>query len=293
MPRPRPLTNINSSAIPDGNHPFSAHQQLTPRTPHSGSRTSRLEQGFSKIPLAEADDVDYDDQSTLQSAPLLASSSTARFSVRSTRERERESPSTKNHGKGTFMHPTQFLSKFFDRLPLAFGIFMAGVLLILIVLSLTRPEALHRYIGAKAPVPISAADSAPTNAPASTPSVVTNHPPHAQGDIHVLSYENYTKFPLTGLEYRHECAEIFNGYMKHGDYWDVGKMATDVPHVEDESVCTSTIVYMLDGTVGLTADLALVAQAAALAREVWLLTLTPYVPIADLLTPEKSDIFDR
>lgn len=267
MPPARPLTNINSSAIPQRGHPFSA-QQLTPRTPHSGSRTSRLEQGFSKIPLSESNDGDYDDHGTLQSAPLLASSSTARFSVRSARERE--SAAAKSFGKRTFVYPTEFVSKALDRLPLAFGIFMGGVLLILIVLSLTRPEALHKYIGAKAPatssttVPSTTADSA-----SATASILLEHSVHTQIDAHILSYENYTKFPLTGLEYRQECAKIFNGYMAHGDYWDKSMMApSDVLHADDKAVCSSTIVYMLDGTAGLTADLALMAQAAALAREV-------------------------
>ena len=266
MPRARPLTNINSSAIPQAGHPFSA-QQLTPRTPHSGSRTSRLEQGFSKIPLAESD-ADYDDHGTLQSAPLLASSSTARFSVRSARERE--STVARSFGKRTFVYPTQLVSKALDRLPLAFGIFMGGVLLILIVLSLTRPEALHKYIGAKAPVPSSASVLSTTADSASaTASVLPEQSTHAQADDHSLSYENYTRFPLTGLEYRQECANIFNGYMAHGDYWDKNMMApSDVHHADDKAVCSSTIVYMLDGTAGLTADLALMAQAAALAREV-------------------------
>lgn len=49
----------------------------------------------------------------------------------------------------------------------------------------------------------------------------------------------------------------------------------DVLH-DDENVkgtgkvCSSTITYMLGGTVGLSADLALIAQAAALAHEVLL-----------------------
>jgi hypothetical protein len=50
----------------------------------------------------------------------------------------------------------------------------------------------------------------------------------------------------------------------------------DVAHHDDNkvaqgqrmAVCTSTITYMLDGEVGLLADLALMAQTAALAREV-------------------------
>jgi hypothetical protein len=45
----------------------------------------------------------------------------------------------------------------------------------------------------------------------------------------------------------------------------------DVPHEHvpgENGVCSSTITYVLDGNVGLFFDLALVAQAAALAREV-------------------------
>jgi hypothetical protein len=263
MPRPRPLTNI-ASAVPHANS-FGSDQQLTPRTPHSGSRTSRLEQGFSKIPLAEdANDRDYDEHDTLQSAPLLASSSTARFSVRTLRS-ERDPPSAKSDGRRTFLHPTQFLSRAVAQLPLAFGVFMAGVLLILIVLSLTRPEALHRYIGAKAPPTSATAPAASTP----TTAISSNHAGHTQANVHVLSYENYTKFPLQGHEYRAECAKLFSGYMTHGDYWDNDPMGSfDVPHGDDTAVCSSTITYMLDGTVGLTADLAIMAQAAALAREV-------------------------
>ncbi|KAF9486409.1 hypothetical protein BDN70DRAFT_869942 [Pholiota conissans] len=263
MPRPRPLTNV-ATAVPHG-HPFGTDQQLTPRTPHSGSRTSRLEQGFSKLPLAEdANDLDYDEHDALQSAPLLASSSTARFSVHTVRSDRRDPPSAKSDGRGTFLHPTQFLSRALAQLPLAFGIFMAGVLLILIVLSLTRPEALHKYIGAKAPPTSSIAP--PTSIP--TSSISSSHAGHSQSNIHVLSYENYTKFPLSGHEYRAECAKLHGGYMTHGDYWDADPMGSfDVPHREDESICRSSITYMLDGTVGLSADLAIMAQAAALARE--------------------------
>ncbi|RXW22678.1 hypothetical protein EST38_g3189 [Candolleomyces aberdarensis] len=43
----------------------------------------------------------------------------------------------------------------------------------------------------------------------------------------------------------------------------------DVDHFDgpNDNICNSTITYMLDGNVGLAADLALMAQAAALARE--------------------------
>lgn len=64
-----------------------------------------------------------------------------------------------------------------------------------------------------------------------------------------------------------------------GTYWhtpDSGSV--DVEHVDDKQTdrtgvdgvvktCSSTITYMLDGMVGLAADLALLAQVAGLARE--------------------------
>ncbi|KIM47673.1 hypothetical protein M413DRAFT_22300 [Hebeloma cylindrosporum] len=195
MPRPRPLTNV-ATAVPD------TSEQLTPRTPHNfnnGSRTSRAEQGFAKLQLSEDNDEEYDEQDTLQSAPLLASSSTARFSIRSSRRRQ--SPATKNAVQRNVMmlHPTQILSVAISRLPLAFGIFMGGVLLILIVLSFTRPDDLHRYIGAKAP------------STSSTQSTTSPSPPESKSNL--LSYENYTTFPLHTNEYLIECAKQHQGYM--------------------------------------------------------------------------------
>ncbi|XP_006454286.1 hypothetical protein AGABI2DRAFT_197199 [Agaricus bisporus var. bisporus H97] len=68
--------------------------------------------------------------------------------------------------------------------------------------------------------------------------------------------------------------------MAHGDYWDKPSMdmasynATEdkedsIAENEDgeAAICSKTITYLLDGEVGLLADLALIAQAAALARE--------------------------
>ena len=51
---------------------------------------------------------------------------------------------------------------------------------------------------------------------------------------------------------------------------------SDVEHKEAKDVCTSTITYMMDGDVGLFADLALLAQAAALARDVSILVFLVY-----------------
>jgi len=136
------------------------------------------------------------------------------------------------------------------------GVFIGVVLLFLLVVSLTRPQVLHRYIG--------------TNTTLSSDSGVhsASHAGHKADGL--LSYENYTRFPLQPYAYLRECAKLHNGYMQHGDYWDISHIGgLDVQHTDDSSICSKTITYMLDGTVGLTADLAIMAQAAALAREVW------------------------
>jgi hypothetical protein len=63
---------------------------------------------------------------------------------------------------------------------------------------------------------------------------------------------------------------MHGGFVHHGDYWDIDHAMVPDMHTQDNEsiVCSKTITYLLDGTVGLAADLALIAQAAALAREV-------------------------
>lgn len=258
MPRPRPLTNV----APSHHDP---DQQLTPRTPHSGSRTSRAEQGFAKLQIVEeANDAEDDGGDTYQSAPLLASSSSARFSRRNTQQ---PPASTKFNGRKILDRSAVILSTTISRIPLVAGILTAGILLLLTVLSFTRREALHKYVGAKAPNITSGSKAKPTTSPSS-------HLPQEHG-VHLLSYENYTTFPLYPFQYLAECKKLNTGYMRHGDYWDISLTGViDTAHHDPSAtggkarVCSSSITYMLDGTVGLTADLALMAQAAALAREV-------------------------
>jgi hypothetical protein len=264
MPRPRPsLTNV----APASGH-YNPDQQLTPRTPHSGSRTSRAEQGFAKLQIVEeANDAEDDGGDTFQSAPLLASSSSARFSRRNTQQ---PPTSTKLNGQKILHRSAVILSTAISRLPLVAGILTAGILLLLTILSFTRREALHKYVGAKAPnitVSASGSKTGPTTSPSS--------PPQQEHGVHLLSYENYTTFPLFPLQYLAECNKLNSGYMRHGDYWDTSLTGViDTAHHDPSAtggnarVCSSSITYMLDGTVGLTADLALIAQAAALAREV-------------------------
>jgi len=92
----------------------------------------------------------------------------------------------------------------------------------------------------------------------------------------LISYENYTKFPLTAKQYRAECRKIHEGGMRHMAYWT--DMMMDVLHPpfapgSDEGVCTRSVTYMLGSEVGLMGDLALLAQVAALADSVssWML----------------------
>lgn len=268
MPRPRPLKPISTA--------LQQHDsELTPRTPQSGSRTSRAEQGFAKLQLIEAEQDEADlnlttQHDSLQSAPLLASSSTARFTGRA---RSTKFPPSKE-GRGD---PAYILSLIFSRVPLAIGVLLAAILLILIVLSLTRPEELHRYVGARPPSWQASAGASTTISASEqkeTPEVASSV--HDAGhNFNIISYENYTSFPLQPTEYRRECGKLNSGFMVHGDYWDtigpMGKM--DVLHHDEsdsagQKTCSSTITYMLDGMVGLAADLALMAQVAALAREV-------------------------
>lgn len=276
MSRLRPLVNL-SSAVP------LEHHQLTPRTPRtaSGSRTSRLEQGFAKIQLSDVNEADFDDddRGALQTAPLLASSSTEQFALHI--PRSRSSPNnTKDGKKKKSLNTSEMLS----RLPLVLGVFIAGVLLILVVLSLTQPEVLHKFIGMKPPEPIPPSNLIPSSGMSSTA--------HKAENLHLISYDNYTTFPLQSIDYLRECAKIHQGYMKHADYWDISSMgAMDVHHTDDPAICSKTITYMLDGTVGLTADLALMAQAAALAREVCEILALLYIEITVATSKSKTGHF--
>ena len=271
MPRPRPLTLASAVRTPQD-------AQLTPRTPHSnienGSRTSRLEQGFSQVQISGDDDGDFESlHGTLQSAPLLASSTSAQFPMH-----ERPSGRAKGHkttrgGKSKFV---QVATLVVERLPLAIGILLSGVLLILILLSFTRPEELHRYIGAKAP-PSTKATSAVKASAAHESAHKTSF----------ISYANYTTFPLHPSQYVDECLKLDGGSTSHNTYWGTGGASAnlDVQHHNEPGTCSSTITYMLDGHAGLTADLALLAQVAALARAVSVQalattsTLTPHSDI--------------
>jgi hypothetical protein len=137
----------------------------------------------------------------------------------------------------------------------------------LLVVSYKYPERLQKYVGVKQvePEPYSGTEEAVTSPRPLPPPELPAHP----------------------SEYVAQCRKLNNGFMSHGDYW--GEPSPDMKmgsilDVEDDddtvddkymlpeggrtAVCSKTITYLLDGEVGLLADLALIAQVAALAREV-------------------------
>lgn len=271
MPRPTPLSN------PSNPYPR-FDTQLTPRTPHS--RAGRAEEAYSALELEQiefdADDDDYNSVVQQQNAPLLSSSASDSFpqqpGYRSRGDDYDERTPRKDKGVGLTAE------KIISRLPLALYSSVAAVLLVLVFFSLREPEALKKYVGATG----DASDLEPIATPAvdiqPIPTPAADEGPH----ITLISYENYTSFPLDPLEYRAECIKLNTGLMAPHPYWK-SKPLRDVLHHDEQPgytpppgeppVCTRTITYQLDGWAGLMVDLALIAQAAALAREVSVLLL--------------------
>ncbi|KAG6888238.1 hypothetical protein C0992_009230 [Termitomyces sp. T32_za158] len=268
MRRPRSLTNLTSARSDSLDD-----QILTPRTPRS--RSGRAEEvAYTEFEVQEfGGDANWRRQGRHHIAPLLSSSASDSLLAEQTtqgyqnrgydydssgtgRRKERE-----ERGK---LQMRTLLSNF----PLPFGILFAGFLLFLLYMSYYRPENLQHYFG------IATENS--TVSPITSTTLHNASTSNTDPD-QIISYANYTTFPLKPEEYLIECAKLHKGYMSHGDYWQAHKMGVfDTSHpdrVGSEEVCASTITYMLDGKVGLLADLALLAQVAALAREVTLFFL--------------------
>ncbi|KAJ7109853.1 hypothetical protein C8R44DRAFT_264980 [Mycena epipterygia] len=278
MPRPTPLSNASNS------YPR-FDTQLTPRTPHS--RAGRAEEAYSALELEQvdfdADDDDYNSVVQQQNAPLLSSSASDSFpqqpGYRSRGDDYDERTPRKDKGVGLTAE------KIISRLPLALYSSVAAVLLVLVFFSLREPETLKKYVGVTGDASDApAVDLEPIATPAvdiqsiPTPAADVPQPsPAAESpQITLISYENYTSFPLDPLEYRAECIKLNTGLMRPHPYWQ-SKPLRDVLHHDEQpgytpppgepSVCKRTITYQLDGWAGLMVDLALIAQAAALARE--------------------------
>ncbi|KAL0575811.1 hypothetical protein V5O48_006165 [Marasmius crinis-equi] len=261
MPRPRPLT----SASNDYEYSFPGQSQLTPRTPHS--RAGRAEEARGEIQIIQEDD-DDDETGNLQNVPLLRSSASDSFPATGYRGRG-DDPNQHVHRSKKYEGLT--LKTIASRLPVVIGSMVAGLLLVLLVVSYQKPGTLEQYMGAVAPSSENQ-ETDLTNTTALNSSSEHHHHHHVDPAT-VISYENYTTFPLKPEEYVKECGKLVGGWMPaHGGYWEIPAAGVkDVVHDSGPPVCNSTITYMLSGKVGLVADLALMAQAAALAREVHLL----------------------
>ncbi|TFK68260.1 hypothetical protein BDN72DRAFT_798009 [Pluteus cervinus] len=294
MPRPAPLSS--TSARPNATD----YQLLTPRTPHS--RTGRAEEAFTDVELDDFtnnsnanNDYEHDDRYLNPRAPLLGG--------RDGRLAATSSASSGYRSRGDDYDASSKKDKLFEgltvpmvmgRLPLVLGTMAAGFLLVLVFLSVKKPETLQQLVGVQsASATVEAAVATATEAlDASSDSKpqgqqqqqVELTPPPSHPSSNTISYSNYTQFPLLPDQYRDECAKLMHGYMSHGDYWNPPLHTNgEIPDVEHHdvkpdstyslpeggvnTVCKSTITYMLDGKVGLLADLALMAQVAALARE--------------------------
>jgi hypothetical protein len=250
MPPPPPLTNVPSTSA------RLKYDPLTPRTPHS--RSGRAEEAFTEIELEQCGDSDYREYAQQQQEPLLASSSSAGFPSSGYRAKGDDDPNVQRKGRG----PLVVMQRLVSRCGLVFGSALALVLFLTTVLSYKQPDFLLSMVG-----------SSPSPMP--TPEQDDNTLLHPEN---IISYENYTHFPLDPLEYKHECHELMGEIMPPMKFWSGEK---DVVHHDKVDpgkypalgglsiqICNKTITYMLDGHVGLLADLALMAQAAGLAREV-------------------------
>ncbi|KAI9445392.1 hypothetical protein H4582DRAFT_2109058 [Lactarius indigo] len=148
---------------------------------------------------------------------------------------------------------------------LILGSGLAVVLFLMIILSYKHPDVLLSAVGVVESV---ASPTATALKQDDTQPLDTEH---------VISYENYTHFPLDPMEYKAECHKFMGEVIGPTEFWSGQK---DVIHHEVNQgeypvaeglptrTCSKTITYMLDGRVGLLADLALMAQAAGLARQV-------------------------
>lgn len=242
MPRPKPFTNLTSALYANDRD----QQVLTPRTPRSRLESQDAAEG-------QYDDVDLhvNDGNENQTVPLLSAEPNQDNNNNSTGRSKTTSKSQRQRSTAHFVD-----------VPLILGILSAFFLFGLIVFSYKNPGRLQEYVGAKAPKQSPVADAAVYSPPPIPP-------PEA---------------PLHPSEYVTQCRELNKGFMSHGDYWDKPLMdmgpGDDIEDEEDindkyklpeggrTAICSKTITYMLDGEVGLLGDLALIAQAAALAREV-------------------------
>ncbi len=234
-------------------------EPLTPRTPHS--RSGHAEEAFTEIELEQYDDSDYREYEQQQQEPLLASSTSAAFPSSGYRARGDDDLDLQRKS----LHPRIVIQWLVTHCGLVLGSALALVLFLAIILSYKHPDYLLSASGI--------VETSPSPIPTPKQDDVTPLDPE-----NLISYKNYTHFPLDPLEYEHECHKLMGEFTPSATFWsgeqdvvhhdkvDPGKYPA--PEGLPIRFCNKTITYMLGGHVGLLADLALMAQAAGLAREV-------------------------
>ncbi|KAL6309448.1 hypothetical protein BKA93DRAFT_357908 [Sparassis latifolia] len=257
-PRSRPFGDLFASGrSPQLQRTASGNPPLTPRTPHT--RSGRAEEGLTEVELSDLrhDSDDDDDSSGHQSQPLLSRTPFSSLAA-STGYRSRGDDRDIRESGYKYV-----LSLVVERSPLVVGTLLLCFGLAITMLSFKKASTEIDVVQAAQPSPSRLYSQ---DALRPTPSAAA---------ARFISYENYTKFPLSGPEFHHECEKLMGGFMHHSGYWVPPRMGPlDVPHHDDDvsnggrgRVCRASITYMLDGQVGLAADLALMAQVAGIARQ--------------------------
>ena len=222
------------------------YQNLLPRTPRSTRNTSFAAKQSQLSTVQDADDVD-----SLQTSPLLQSARSSSFPHDAHDGLNEHSKVRQRSRFGALEVVGRWMLNAFESAPLAIGTVVALLLFGLWVLSIKRPEVLQQVLG--------------------TNSTNNANPGSNLASTYGIDYSNYTTFPLTSAEYEEQCWKVQSKMKGHGNFWDIMPgMDLDVPHTDttDEKVCSSTITYLLDGSTGLVLHLAIIAQLAAMAREV-------------------------
>lgn len=209
------------------------HVSLTPRTPRSRGGFAEAQEDDRIIGEQEAEEEEEEEEELTSAHPLLGSN-------------RKEMLTKWSRSLGFHRLDKATIA---DRLPFVAGCMIAGLFFFLALIAYQSPGTLEYYIGVNSLV---------NSSTSLDPSLF-------------ISYANYSSFPLLSTQYVDECYKMNpGGRMKLMRYWgEDGMHVMDVPHNDRRpGVCSSTITYMLDGRVGLGSDLTLMAQVAALAREV-------------------------
>jgi len=228
----------------------SDYQNLVPRTPRSTRNTTFTAKQSQLAAVQDPDEIDY-----LQTSPLLQSARSPGFPPDARDGLPNMNRDSKTHRRlqfGALEAVRRWTVNAFERAPLAIGTVVALLLFGLWVLSVKRPEVLQQVIG-----------TSNSTTDASTGS--------QSASIDGIDYSNYTTFPLTSAQYEEQCWKVQSKMKGHGKYWNIMPgMDLDVPHEDSKGgkVCSSTVTYLLDGSTGLVFHLAIIAQLAAMAREV-------------------------